>query len=387
MNCEKASSDGKKLLKIHVIGAGKGESIILEMPNNNWGVVDCYSPSLSDSEANPTIIFLRRNNVEELEFLCLTHPHDDHYLGMTQLIKEFRVNRFWRFPPRPLQKVVKYFKAVDKEKGICYSDSAEELKEIFRLFDEIRREKDRIAKEFVELTEGFKLLLNATISIGEEKVPLRIFSLGPSGNLVDTYQEVLEKYFSGKIMYASKIDPIHNLISSVLLVVYGNTHVILGGDAPKKNWKYILNNFAENLYGDISIASHLVKISHHGSLTGLVNNLWKTLTNNKAYSSYAVLTPFTRYGLPERLVVEHISSYTMEVFSTNLDCLNFRYRKPEEVLGEYNIRKQLRDSGSKARVISDPSSQIIHRCSFSFNSDGECDFELEGNGGPFSLEL
>lgn len=34
----------KNTLTVHVIGSGKGESIILQMPNGEWGVVDCYAP-------------------------------------------------------------------------------------------------------------------------------------------------------------------------------------------------------------------------------------------------------------------------------------------------------------------------------------------------------
>jgi len=66
----------KKLLGIHVIGAGKGESILLELPNREWGVVDCFSPSLTKKHLNQTLRLLADFDVTRLCFICLTHPHE-----------------------------------------------------------------------------------------------------------------------------------------------------------------------------------------------------------------------------------------------------------------------------------------------------------------------
>lgn len=93
----KMITDATGFLELHVLGAGKGESILLRWPENKWGVVDCYAQSLSNPETNATLQFLRSHDVTELEFLCLTHPHDDHFRGMSHLLDHIRVNYFWRF--------------------------------------------------------------------------------------------------------------------------------------------------------------------------------------------------------------------------------------------------------------------------------------------------
>src|SRR4051812_33928138 len=84
-------------LTVHVLGAAKGESIILHLPSGQWGVVDCYAGSVANPQTNPTFQFLKSQGVTELEFLCLTHPHDDHYRGMSQLLESFSIRSFWRF--------------------------------------------------------------------------------------------------------------------------------------------------------------------------------------------------------------------------------------------------------------------------------------------------
>jgi len=375
----------QKRLTIHVIGAGKGESIILEMPDRKWGVVDCYASSVTDKTTNQTLSFLQRKNVEGLEFLCLTHPHEDHYRGMVHLIKQFNGNilRFWRFTPRPLAQVVAYIQAAAMEYGARSGSrtGVAELAELFMLIRRMRKEKDRYAEEFVELVEGFKLLLTSTIRDGENEIPLRILALGPSGNLVDAYQEMLGRYFAGKIEYASRINQIHNLISGVLLVIYGETRVVLGGDVEGKGWEYIMKH-PIRASSDESIAAHLVKVSHHGSTTNLVSGLWEALTADKNSNCYAVLTPFVTHGLPKGEVIEHIAHYTNNnVYST---CLSEpRYREPESVLREYHLNRLSKSADDKGRFVPDLPSRIIHRCSFSFGPSGDCICRCtEGNSGP-----
>jgi len=48
-----------KPLEVHVLGAGRGESIILSLPDGGWGVVDCCASSSRDESKNATLEFLR----------------------------------------------------------------------------------------------------------------------------------------------------------------------------------------------------------------------------------------------------------------------------------------------------------------------------------------
>ena len=84
-------------LSIHVISSGVGESLFVGLPNGKWGVIDCYASNLADPSSNHTLNFLRSQDVVSLEFLCLTHPHYDHYRGFRQLFEKFDIRYFWRF--------------------------------------------------------------------------------------------------------------------------------------------------------------------------------------------------------------------------------------------------------------------------------------------------
>ena len=85
------------LLRVYVYGASEGESIALHLPNGAWGVVDSFASSSGDPATNPIHRLLRDKNVAEIEFLCITHPHADHFMGMSQLFRDFEVKQFWTF--------------------------------------------------------------------------------------------------------------------------------------------------------------------------------------------------------------------------------------------------------------------------------------------------
>ena len=178
-------------------------------------------------------------------------------------------------------------------------------------------------------------------------------------------KEILSRFTSSR----------HNLISGVLLVKYGQTSVILGGDAERESWEQILNDSIRISEG-VSIAADLVKVSHHGSKRSISDSLWERLTfdadgePNRKRECYAVLTPFFAQRLPDKQAIEHILHHTENLFSTSLSALSFRYRQPQEFLSEYQLRQRLKRAEVDARLLSH-SPETICRRSFSFGADGD----------------
>jgi glyoxylase-like metal-dependent hydrolase (beta-lactamase superfamily II) len=123
-------------LGVHVINAGVGESIVIECPDGQWGVIDCYARSTTDPDTNPTVRFLRERAVNRLEFVCLTHPHADHYRGLRQLLELFTVRQFWRFgafSQADLRLLQKYYELwADGEGDPGERSNASELRELWR---------------------------------------------------------------------------------------------------------------------------------------------------------------------------------------------------------------------------------------------------------------
>ena len=371
----------KKLLGIHVIGAGKGESILLELPNGEWGVVDCFSPSLTKKHLNQTLRLLADFDVTRLCFICLTHPHEDHFRGITHLLEAYRENikEFWVFPARYIRKVIVHLLTVahGAEGRLVENTSVAELVEMFRVVEDEKRIR-------IRRTEDFKLLYDCLVEVGSKDIPLQIFSLAPSGNLANRYQREIDEL---NVTVADTDQVVktyqrHNLISSVLLVKYGETKIILGGDAEKESWDYILKD--EIRIKNESLKCELVKVSHHGSKSGMTENLWETLSPDG--KCYAVLTPFKSQRLPSREAVEKIFHHTQALFSTALDATTVATRTMEDMLSEYRLQQVLKQSSAAARIRRLPFVTGVYRCSFYFGPNGDyVKHELDGSAGEILL--
>jgi len=61
----------RKELRVHLLNVGHGCNIIIQFPDDTFGVVDCYL-------ASKTINYLAKLGATELQFICATHPHADH---------------------------------------------------------------------------------------------------------------------------------------------------------------------------------------------------------------------------------------------------------------------------------------------------------------------
>jgi hypothetical protein len=80
-------------LKVFIVGySTKGESIIVLICNKSEddvvlfsAVIDCFE--LDD--INKTMDILNDNNVKELSLFCWTHPHEDHTLGILDVLNKF----------------------------------------------------------------------------------------------------------------------------------------------------------------------------------------------------------------------------------------------------------------------------------------------------------
>jgi hypothetical protein len=102
------------MLTIHVLNVGHGNSAIVEFDNGTekvFGVVDSNVPG---GQTEPRALTkLRQLGATRLSFVCLTHPHADHFKGLHKIINAFEgsIDYFYSCPfgalfqhPKRLQK-------------------------------------------------------------------------------------------------------------------------------------------------------------------------------------------------------------------------------------------------------------------------------------------
>lgn len=217
-------------LKVHVLGARKGESIVLELPDGRWGVIDCYARNVERPDSNPTVRFLRQANVERLEFVCLTHPHDDHFRGMSDLFVVFPVAQFWRFGSWSRQQLRELLFGVGVEAKRGGKDETRSADDLRRTLGLVRDRSRQRGLRFVSVTDC-KMLLDGPVRDGPR---ITIRSVAPSSARAEAYQAaVLRHAIWERDLASAAVEPPrprHNEISIALVVEFGAARLVLGGD-------------------------------------------------------------------------------------------------------------------------------------------------------------
>ena len=80
------------MVKITFKNVGQGDSILLEWNSNNKlkiAIVDCNLYQCT----NPTLDYIIQQEIKEIEFIILSHPHTDHFSGFYELLEYCRNNR------------------------------------------------------------------------------------------------------------------------------------------------------------------------------------------------------------------------------------------------------------------------------------------------------
>jgi beta-lactamase superfamily II metal-dependent hydrolase len=366
-------------IEVHVFGGKIGESIALKMPGNLWGVVDNYTPVLADPRTNPSLRFLESRGVNRLNFLCLTHPHTDHYRGMSYLLDRFDPDRVWLFGAithRDLHAKVAEVLRLKADASNFEQDEAQEVDELVRIFDQVRQKtEDRARTPRVDVR---LLQLDQRLLRLDSDPPLIITAIGAPGALAVLYARSLVACFDSEDNFLAEEVPSvnHNLISGGLLIEYGRARVVLGGDMEARSWQEAMRCFeAEGRLG-----SNLVKVSHHGSADGYCDGLWANLSPGK--SAFAVITPYVNRRLPSPEGLQHIKAHARRTFTTSLSGVSLALRWETQETAFQGISAEalvaLRSLFPKPHRLSD---RLEGTCSFTLSEDGSVTHEEAGEAG------
>ena len=77
-------------LHVHMIECGQGDAFLFEC-NGLYGLIDCGPNSSEDKVLN----YLENQNVNKLQFIVGTHPHEDHMGEMYQVLEKYEVDTIY----------------------------------------------------------------------------------------------------------------------------------------------------------------------------------------------------------------------------------------------------------------------------------------------------
>jgi len=230
---------------------GKIQILVDGGPNNK--VIDCISRHVP---------FWDR----EIEVVVLTHPEIDHFGGLVEVLKRYKVDYLLANP-------------------IDSSDQAYQV-----LTNEVGGREVTV----INPTTGLK--------IGNSLIYLDV--LFPSKTFLDKNLETSDDQNPLK-MFETKINK--NSFSIVTLLHFGNFSALLPGDIDQKGEEEILKTF-RNLNTDY------LKVPHHGSKNGLTEEFLE-----KVLPAVAVISVGAKnsYGHPHQEILDLLKKYDVEVFRTD----------------------------------------------------------------------
>lgn len=275
------------IFEIYIIGyKSQGESIVFFLKADETaviaGLVDCYELE----SVNIAVDLLQLAGRKHFDFVCWTHPHEDHSIGMADILENYcdKDTNFW-MAPIVNNDIEKYSKASQEIYG--------------RLFEVIESRKRK--KMHVRTVSNENILMKCScqelLGTDNKDYPFYIYSFAPDS-------ELLLKNL------VRDVEQIDNLYSIGLIIQIGTYCVMLAGDVENQTINNIPADFLE-------YPVNYVKIPHHASQSGadLVNRMAEV---SEVIPNVVVTTVFRRYNLPQFEVLKKYYNWNkqMEIYST-----------------------------------------------------------------------
>lgn len=254
------------MVRIHFINVGHGDCCIIEFDSGRKAMIDINRSSEFDNETVKEIIeesnklnfydktllklnynkgkvnskyvlascgydidltdpvqYLKDNDIYSIFRFISTHPHMDHLTGLSSV--ESYLSNIW----------------------ICDNDFSQD--------ESLLSDNQK---------EDWDLYVDFRNNIGESVNSIKVLDVR-EGSSADFYEQdgisILAP--TDDLLELSKDKDNRNIMSTVLLIKYGDCKIILGGDAENDTWDYIKENYSDEISG-ISI----LKASHHGRDSG-----------------------------------------------------------------------------------------------------------------------
>ena len=250
---EQPSGDAPTL-DAYFIDVGQGDSILLVSPNGKTMLIDAGESTAMYSVRS----VLKRLKIKKLDAVIATHPHSDHIGGMPAILRSFEVASF-------------YMPDVSNPSA-AYSDMTSAL-------------------------NGASLRVNY---LSADRTPTIEWDEDVTIEVLSPFEDVAYQSI--------------NNYSAIIRVTYGDTSILLTGDA-EGDGVYSAEYTALARNTEDKFRCTVLKVPHHGSLSSLSDAFLSA-----ASPDYAVISVGSGndYGHPHQSTLNKLKSNDIKVFRTDL---------------------------------------------------------------------
>lgn len=260
-------------LHVVVFGPGHGEAVLVRTADGRVGVVDgCGGAPVATRRGSPIFGLLDALGEKRLLFACLTHPHRDHFGGFAEMIKKHLPEHLWwsgTEERRFFLSYIEYLKNVGRSTPVSASTAplAEDLRGVVDAIGQLTGKLPRgaVRPRPKNLSDLKRVLTHRS----KDRIDVWIDSILPSSTGVLAAENDALKAATGGSVAAQGIDP--NRISAALLITWGTTRVLLGGDALRGSVK------SQEGWDGLELPLekiHLLKVPHHASVGAYSDARW-----------------------------------------------------------------------------------------------------------------
>lgn len=295
------------MLFVEFKNVGQGDSIIIEWHTNSLkkiGIIDC---NIINGK-NPVLDHLKENQINEIEFIVLTHFHYDHFSGFADvfeycMLKNIKTKLFFHtIYPFVLQIYNRIFTSQKLQKGV------ERFFKTYELFDSFINEKVHISCHL----KAFNL---------SKEISLQF--LAPESR---TY-EIMSRQLSRKVNKISTSYLDINRLSSIIYIENQDESILLTSDSNKNVFRKIQKFITKKV--------SLAQVPHHGSISNIYHIFWKSVEKRENCPAIFSVGYEPKDKLPNIETVEFFDTNDYDVYSTNsVYGISEYYQKETNILFE-----------------------------------------------------
>jgi len=281
----KKKTKKKPIAQINFFYCGTGDTILIKIPDDDgcpqWGLIDCNLTKKSGAYYRVRQ-HIKDHDIRKLKFVCLSHPHQDHFRGMKKLLtdcfyekrkKELYVDEFWNCGA-DYQLLFALARRMD---GTRFGKITS--KDIYSLYnflyhhtlDDRKPNSHRLKQEGVLCVTDMGQFYFVCIAPCTDRVD--------RFNLMELDTILTTKDFDDlKFQKEDKND-----LSVILLLLHKelSISVAFGGDASTVTWNEALPTWRElgkKLWAK-RLLFDVIKVSHHGSVTSRCGSLYRDFSD------------------------------------------------------------------------------------------------------------